>query len=42
MLDAIEQFGLVKGVGKGIYRLLRCHPGSEGGFDSVFPVEEKK
>lgn len=34
-IDAIERYGIFKGVALGTYRLLRCHPFSRGGFDPV-------
>jgi uncharacterized protein len=34
-LQAIEKYGLLKGILIGARRLLRCHPFSEGGFDPV-------
>jgi uncharacterized protein len=34
-LQAIEKYGLLKGILMGARRLLRCHPFSEGGFDPV-------
>jgi hypothetical protein len=35
MKDAIEKHGVLKGVGKGLRRLSRCHPFHQGGFDPV-------
>jgi putative membrane protein insertion efficiency factor len=34
-LQAIEKYGLLKGSLMGAWRLLRCHPFSEGGYDPV-------
>lgn len=33
MIEAIEKYGLIKGLGKGVARILRCHPGHPGGID---------
>jgi uncharacterized protein len=35
MLEAIETKGLLKGVAKGVLRVLKCHPFHPGGFDPV-------
>ena len=33
--EAIERHGIVKGIGLGIWRLLRCNPFAKGGLDPV-------
>ncbi len=38
--EAIERYGVVKGIFLGAKRLLRCNPFSKGGFDPV-PLENK-
>ena len=35
MMDAIAKYGAVRGVGRGVLRLLRCHPFHAGGYDPV-------
>ena len=34
-LQAIEKYGVMKGVFMGVLRVLRCHPFAKGGFDPV-------
>jgi putative membrane protein insertion efficiency factor len=34
-VQAIEKYGVLKGLFMGILRVLRCHPFSKGGFDPV-------
>ena len=37
MISAIQYFGVWRGLLKGCWRILRCHPFSRGGFDPVIP-----
>ena len=37
-LQAIAFYGPVRGLGKALWRLLRCHPLSRGGVDFPTPV----
>lgn len=34
-IEALKKKGLIKGCILGVYRLLRCHPFCEGGYDPV-------
>lgn len=33
--QSIEKFGLIRGIFKGVWRILRCNPWSHGGLDPV-------
>ncbi|HDS16271.1 MAG TPA: membrane protein insertion efficiency factor YidD [Proteobacteria bacterium] len=33
MLDALEKYGLRRGILKGLWRIMRCSPLSPGGYD---------
>jgi putative membrane protein insertion efficiency factor len=33
MVGALRKYGLLRGVAKGVGRLLRCHPWNPGGYD---------
>ena len=33
MIGALRKYGFVRGVGKGVARVLRCHPWHPGGYD---------
>ncbi len=35
MREAVERYGTARGVAKGVWRLMRCHPFHAGGFDPV-------
>jgi hypothetical protein len=37
MAEAIEKRGIVMGLAKGVWRILRCNPFSRGGYDPVDP-----
>ncbi|MFA6081168.1 MAG: membrane protein insertion efficiency factor YidD [Patescibacteria group bacterium] len=33
--EAVDKYGVIKGLFFGIKRIIRCHPWSKGGFDPV-------
>lgn len=41
MIEAIEQYGIKKGIKLGIKRLLKCHPFGKYGYDPVPNKKEK-
>ncbi|WP_133128084.1 membrane protein insertion efficiency factor YidD [Legionella nagasakiensis] len=41
-LQAVEHYGISKGLWLACRRLLRCHPWSPGGYDPVLPNNEEK
>ena len=40
MQESLYEHGLLKGIYCGVKRMLRCHPGSSGGYDPV-PINLK-
>lgn len=40
-IEAIEEYGAIKGVFMGIKRIFRCHPFAKGGYDPV-PKRKKR
>ncbi len=35
MIEAIAKYGVIKGLGKGFLRIIKCHPFGKTGFDPV-------
>ena len=42
MREAIERHGVLGGVPRGLFRLLRCNPFCEGGYDPVEKHDEER
>lgn len=42
MIEAIQTYGVCKGVFLGIKRILRCHPWGGSGYDPVVPKTDDK
>ena len=40
MIDALNEYGTVKGLYLGIKRIFRCHPGASFGYDPVIKKKE--
>ena len=39
-MEAIERFGVLRGAGMAVLRVLRCHPFAKGGLDPVVGNQE--
>lgn len=41
MIGVINEFGILKGLFLGIFRIIKCNPFSNGGYDPI-PINKKK
>lgn len=39
-IGCLEEYGLIKGIRKSIWRILRCNPFNKGGLDPVVSKED--
>lgn len=35
MIECLDKYGVVRGLPRGIWRIIRCNPFSKGGYDPV-------
>ncbi|MBP6873054.1 MAG: membrane protein insertion efficiency factor YidD [Clostridia bacterium] len=35
MIEALQRYGVLRGLPRGIWRILRCNPFSKGGYDPL-------
>ena len=42
MIDAINEYGIIKGIKLGINRIKRCHPKGDYGYDPVKKNKDKE
>ena len=40
MLQSVRRWGMLRGLGHGLLRILRCHPWADGGLDPVPGVSD--
>ncbi len=41
-IDAVEEYGVLKGILMGLKRILKCNPFCKGGFDPVIKKNKKE